>query len=85
MSAIVRVNAPAEGCKATKEELLGKKKNPLDVDDDCPICRDTFNVLCQVGCHPTVQQGIAPLLHLFFSIAWLLTFAVCLCSMKQFQ
>jgi len=58
MSAIVRVNAPAEGCKATQEALERAGKTVID---DCPICQRR-GVLCKVGCHPTVQQGIAPLL-----------------------
>ena len=48
---------PAAGCNASQEALLNKKKNPLDVDEDCPICRDSFGVLCQVGCHPSSNSG----------------------------
>ncbi len=42
---------PADGCRATKEELLNKKRNPLDIDDFCPICL-SFNVKCHVANHP---------------------------------
>jgi hypothetical protein len=53
-----RSNDPAELCKATKEQLLAKKKNPLEIDDDCPICRDHYQTLCLVDRHPsTASQG----------------------------
>ncbi len=55
MSNPVRQNEPSEGCKATKEELLNKKKNPLDIDDDCPIC-EKRGVLCEVANHPHREQ-----------------------------
>jgi len=42
-------------CHATKEELLAKKKNPLEIDDDCPICRRR-GVLCEVGAHLSVSS-----------------------------
>eukprot|EP01039_Chlorochromonas_danica_P001593 gene1593-1740_t len=48
---------PAEGCKATKEDLLNKKKNPLDVDDFCPICLEDCNVRCRVANHPSSDQS----------------------------
>ena len=54
----VRLNITSEFCKATKEDLLAKKKNPLDVDDDCPICARRA-VLCEVGCHPSINAGIS--------------------------
>lgn len=45
------MSKPHEDCHATKEELMNKKKNPLDVDDDCPLC-ERRGVRCEVGCHP---------------------------------
>ena len=33
----VRSNSWSEFCNSTKKELLAKKKNPLEIDDDCPI------------------------------------------------
>lgn len=46
------MSKPHKDCHATKEELLSKRKNPLDVDDDCPIC-ERRGVRCEVGCHPS--------------------------------
>jgi hypothetical protein len=43
---------PAEGCKATKEELLKSKKKNLDPYDYCPIC-ERRGVLCEVANHPS--------------------------------
>lgn len=45
---------PPEGCKATKEGLM-ESKFKLDETDDCPICRDDWNVLCRVSNHPLRQ------------------------------
>jgi len=39
------------------EALLAKKKNPLEVDDDCPICLEMDNTLCRVGGHPSNNQA----------------------------
>jgi hypothetical protein len=53
----IRQDAPSAKCHALKEDLLNKKKNPLDIDDDCPICREDGNVLCRVANHPLGAQG----------------------------
>ena len=52
MAGLQRSSKPHPDCRATKEELLNKKKNPLDVDEDCPICLQ-IGLLCSVGCHPS--------------------------------
>ena len=49
-----RTSTPAAGCKATKEELLKAGKTVIDVG---PICLDE-NILCRVGCHPSVTGKI---------------------------
>mmetsp|Transcript_33208 Transcript_33208/g.65933 ORF Transcript_33208/g.65933 Transcript_33208/m.65933 type:complete len:102 (+) Transcript_33208:341-646(+) len=60
METPVRSNTRSEFCKSSQEALLAQKKNPLDVSDDCPICRDDFGILCRVGCHPsTVSAAVA--------------------------
>ncbi len=64
-----RSNLPSEHCKATQEALLAQKKNPLDVSDDCPICRDDYQVLCRVACHPTTATG-----NVFFPPSFTLIF-----------
>jgi hypothetical protein len=50
---VTRQEDPASGCPASKEELLSLKKIPLDITDDCPICRDHYAVLCLVAKHPS--------------------------------
>ena len=45
---------PHEDCKASQEALLGRKKNPLDIDDYCPIC-ERRGIICEVGSHPTAR------------------------------
>ena len=57
---------PADACHATKEELLNKKKNPLDIDDFCPICL-SFNVKCHVANHPAAGYLILLLLYLILN------------------
>jgi hypothetical protein len=57
MAAPVRSKTRSEFCQASKEDLLALKKNPLDVSDDCPICRDDSGILCRVGCHPSAATG----------------------------
>jgi hypothetical protein len=52
----IRQDAPSAKCHALKEELLNKKKNPLDIDDDCPIC-ERRGVLCEVANHPSAARG----------------------------
>jgi hypothetical protein len=47
-----RQESPASGCAASQKQLLGQKSNPLDISDNCPICRDDYNVLCFVAKHP---------------------------------
>ena len=44
-------NNPADGCRATKEDL---KSDGLKSIDNCPICLKR-NVLCEVANHPTAQ------------------------------
>jgi len=39
------------------EALLAKKKNPLEIDDDCPICLDN-KILCRVGAHPSAPSAV---------------------------
>lgn len=51
MSEPVRMSKPYDHCNACKEELLNKKKNPLNVGDECPSERR--GVRCEVGCHPS--------------------------------
>lgn len=46
----VRQDAPADGCKATKEDLLG---DGLKSYQGCPICQEDYGVLCRVVNHPT--------------------------------
>lgn len=64
-----RQDEPANGCKAGKEELLNKKKNPLDIDDDCPICRDDYSVLCRVANHPSRPLLPSPGIELIVSFS----------------
>lgn len=53
-----RSNDPATLCTAFKEELLAQIKNPLEITDDCPICRDDYQILCRVARHPSkASQG----------------------------
>ena len=47
-----RRDKPDDGCKATKEDLMNQK-DPLNSTDDCPICREDYNVLCRVANHPS--------------------------------
>ena len=57
MATSVRSDNPAVLCTSTKEELLAQKMNPLDVSDDCPICRDDYGILCRVARHPSTATG----------------------------
>jgi hypothetical protein len=57
---------PAEGCHATKEDLMNKKKNPLDIDDFCPICFDDYNIQCRVANHPPATGYLVTLFYLLF-------------------
>eukprot|EP01040_Poterioochromonas_malhamensis_P017433 gene17433-20031_t len=43
---------PAPGCPVSQEQLM-TSKDPLNIYDDCPICRDDYNVLCRVAKHPS--------------------------------
>lgn len=43
----------ASDCPASKQELLSRENRRLDISDDCPICRDDYNVLCRVAKHPS--------------------------------
>ncbi len=53
---LIRSSKPHSDCHATMEALLSKKKNPLEIDDDCPICVRR-GVLCEVGCHPSISYA----------------------------
>jgi hypothetical protein len=44
---------PDEGCRATKEELIGAGKTPWD---DCPVCF-RYGISCAVGSHPSTAFG----------------------------
>ena len=52
MATPVRSNTRSEFCQSSQEALLAKKKNPLEIDDDCPVC-EKLGVVCSVGCHPS--------------------------------
>jgi hypothetical protein len=44
----MRRENPAPGCSVSKEELIS---DGFKYSDDCPICRDDYNVLCRVAKH----------------------------------
>eukprot|EP01040_Poterioochromonas_malhamensis_P015691 gene15691-17607_t len=52
-----RQASPADGCKATKEGLM-ESKHKFDETDDCPNCKEDWNVLCRVSNHPSRQQQV---------------------------
>jgi len=47
-----RQSTPGSGCKAYQESL---KQDGFKLADDCPICKVTFELLCQIGCHPSIS------------------------------
>ena len=49
-----RSNSPSENCKITKDEL---RSDGFKYTEDCPICRDHYQILCIVACHPTNATG----------------------------
>eukprot|EP01039_Chlorochromonas_danica_P011316 gene11316-12628_t len=60
-----RQASPADGCKATKEDLFDSN---LKAIEDCPNCKEDWNVLCRVSNHPSrQQQGNLPVGLLYFT------------------
>lgn len=65
-----RRDEPASGCKASQEQLLSQKKNPLDISDDCPMC-EKLGFLCFVANHPSrpLLPSAGKILILLFLVA----------------
>ena len=50
---MLRQASPADGCKASKEDLID---DGFGATKDCPNCKDDWNVLCRVANHPLRQS-----------------------------